>query len=93
MVGAIIGLLIVAVLYWPSRDAPAARQAKQRPIVTTVKSQSYRLGVAEHMLLIDIPDRYVPRRCAVYVNETTRSTIMNCNFDSVGEPFPQAAEE
>ena len=45
------------------------------------------------MVLIDIPDKYAPRRCAVYVNEITRSSLLNCNFDDAGAPFPQSEEE
>lgn len=90
----IAGLLAIALISgWSSSSAPAPRPVRLPPTVTTVQHHSYRLGESEHMVLIDIPDKYVPRRCMVYVNELTRSSLLNCNFDSVGESFPQATEE
>jgi len=90
-----IAAILASVLIggWTSNSAPVPREVRLPPTVLKVQHQSYRLGESEHMLLIDIPDKYVPRRCMVYVNELTRSSLLNCNFDSVGESFPQAAEE
>ena|ERR1035437_6381053 len=91
VVAAILAVALVS--GWSSSPAPAPRPVRLPPIVTTVQHHTYRLGESEHMLLIDIPDKFVARRCMVYVNEATRSSLLNCNFDSTGEPFPQAEEE
>lgn len=84
-------LLCVFVAGLSNKSTP--RETRRPPTVNKVESHTYRLGEREHMLLIDIPDKYVPRRCMVYVNELINSSHLNCNFDAAGAPFPQAAEE
>ena len=59
------------------------------PKVDKFESHIYRISDSEHVVIMDIPDKFVPRRCAVYVNELTKtSSSFNCNFDSAGEPMP-----
>jgi len=59
------------------------------PVVTAVTFKRYTISETEHMVLIDIPDKYVPRRCAVFVDDLTKTSHMNCNFDDVGGALPE----
>lgn len=88
-VAIILGLTLVA--GWTS--SPKEQPVRYPPVVKKVKHQNYRLSESERLVLIDIPDKYVPRRCAVYVDDVTKTSHMNCNFDDAGAPFPQAQEE
>lgn len=59
-----------------------------------VEFHRYQISESEYMLLVDIPDRYVDRRCAIYVNESTgTSSNLNCNFDDAGSPLPEGGAE
>lgn len=59
------------------------------PLVTTVTFHRYTISETEHLVLMDIPDKYVPRRCAVYVDDLTKTSHMNCNFDDAGGALPE----
>lgn len=59
------------------------------PKVEKVEFKRYRISDTEHMVLIDIPDKFVPRRCAVYVDDLTKTSHMSCNFDDAGSPLPE----
>jgi hypothetical protein len=98
LIGAAIGIVAVLLLYQPwvppsYSQAPKVNKPPRPPAVQAVTSKSYKIGADEHLVLIDIPDKYVPRRCAVYVNDFTRTTHLTCNFDDVGGPFPPAEQE
>jgi hypothetical protein len=60
------------------------------PKVDHFVSHIYRVSDTEHVVIMDIDDKYVPRRCLVFVNELTKSqTPISCNFDSAGSPMPE----
>lgn len=64
------------------------------PLVTTVTFHRYSISDTEHLIIMDIPDKYLPRRCAIFVNETTKtSNSIGCDFDSVGERMPEQGTE
>lgn len=64
------------------------------PLVTTVTFKRYSLSSNEHIFIIDVPDRYVPRRCMIFVNEETKTTTpISCNFDDAGSPLPEQGAE
>lgn len=90
---AVFCLIFVAWVASSGHADKPAREARRPPTVTKLAWKDYRLSDAEHLVLIDVPDRYVPKRCAVYVNEVTHTSHMSCNFDDAGSPFPQAEEE
>jgi len=93
-VGISVGIVLALTLFlgWMGKPAPAPRAARKPPIVTRVHSQVYQLGAGERMTLIDIPDLYVPRRCALFTNDATGHQLLSCNFDAAGSPFPEANE-
>jgi hypothetical protein len=71
-------------------DHPSKPIVVAHPVVTAVSFHRYAISESEHMVIIDIPDRFVPRRCAVYVNELTKtSSSLNCNFDETSSPMPE----
>lgn len=53
--------------------------------IKSVQYRSYPISDSEHVLLIDVPDRFVDRRCMAYVNTETKTTNLNCNFDETTE--------
>lgn len=54
------------------------------PVVTSVTFKRYAVSETEHVLLIDVPDKYVARRCMIYANSETKTSNISCNFDEVG---------
>lgn len=59
------------------------------PHVDKFVSHTYRVSDTEHVVIMDVDDKYVPRRCMVFVNELTKTTSpITCNFDEVGTPMP-----
>lgn len=87
--GMVCGAMLVASWRTPAPERPAGKP----PAVKAVASKSYYIGEHEHLVIIDIPDRFIARRCLVYANEATHTTNMNCNFDDAGSPFPPAEQE
>ena len=94
LVGVAVGIVLALTLFlgWMGKPAPAPRPVRKVPVVATVQFHRYQLGAGEHMTLIDIPDKYVPRRCALFTNEATGHELLNCNFDAAGSSFPEANE-
>lgn len=96
LVAIVIAGILASVLIagWTSDPRPAPpRAVRLPPTVKKLQHQTYRLSDSEHLVLIDIPDKYVPRRCAVYVDDVTKTSHMNCNFDDAGAAFPPNEEE
>jgi len=93
-VGIAVGLVLALTLFlgWMGKPAPAPLAVRKPPIVKTVQSHTYQIGAGQQMTLVDIPDQYVPRRCALFTNEATGRQLLSCNFDAAGSPFPEAAE-
>jgi hypothetical protein len=87
-------ILIILLTACGARTEPVDHPSKPivvaQPIVTAVSFHRYAISESEHMVIIDIPDKFVPRRCAVYVNELTKtSSSLNCNFDETSSPMPE----
>ena len=85
-------LLICAALILAACSQAPAENATL-PQVERVKAKTYPISESEHVVIIDVPDQYVPRRCMIYANEVTHTSNISCNFDGVGEPFPPAQGE
>jgi len=92
-VGVAIAIMMSLTLFlgWMGNAPQQQRPARKPPVVKTVQSRSYNLGSGEHMTLVDIPDLYVPRRCAIFTNDASGRQLLSCNFDDAGTPFPETS--
>lgn len=79
-------IFVIAACGQPQAEPKIFKRAP--PVVAKFSFQRYQISDSEHVVLMDIPDKYVPRRCLIYSNEFTRRSLLNCNFDSVEDPFP-----
>lgn len=97
-IGTLIPCLIIFLIGCGAQVEPVKQDDKyvlpKIPLVTTVTFHRYSISDTEHLIIMDIPDKFVPRRCAVFVNETTKtSNSIGCDFDSVGQPMPEQGTE
>ena len=58
-------------------------------IVNTLAFKRYALSDSEHVFIIDVDDKYVQRCCMVFIDDTTKTSHMNCNFDDAGGALPE----
>jgi hypothetical protein len=82
-------LLLLTACGSPPTDPADKVPTYVSPKVESVTFKRYRISDTEHMILIDIPDKFVPRRCAVFVDDLTKTSHMNCNFDDAGGALPE----
>lgn len=75
-----------------SKAAPEQRRKVE--VIGTFQSKTYPVSDHEHVLVFDVPDRFMPSRCWTYVNEFTRSSNMHCDFDQApSTDLPERGED
>ena len=90
----VVVIVAAALIAMFARPGPIVQPtAAKPPVVSKLTSRSYHISESEHVVLIDVPDKYIPRRCMVFVNEITHTSNLTCNFDGAGSGFPPAEEE
>ena len=77
----IIGIgVLVGALYW-ARTPPVVATVSQPDPISAFRSKVYSISDTEHVTIIDVPAKWSPNRCIIYVNERTRTSHMRCELD------------
>ena len=50
------------------------------PMVGEFKAKSIQVGDQDRVIIVDVPDRYMPRRCVIYTGPNRSN--MDCSFDA-----------
>lgn len=94
----IVWIVCVSLLGCGERPAePQKAEAKVRPHVGAVvgefRSKVYPLSDHERVMIMDVPTRYEPNRCWIYVNEKIGTSHMRCESDGVTDSLPLQGPE
>ncbi|OIR02638.1 hypothetical protein GALL_153520 [mine drainage metagenome] len=61
-------------------------------VVGRFKSRTFQISDHEHAVIFEVPAHGIPDRCVVYVDDSTRTSHMNCDMDT-SSPIPDDAGE
>ncbi len=50
-------------------------------LVGQFQSQSFYIAAGEKIVVFDIPDYGMPRRCLIYINETVQASRLDCGLE------------
>lgn len=88
IIGVVVMLFFISMAFTTYKPVHLSTTGKTTNQVGRVVSKIYPLSNHEHMIIIDIPDKYAPRRCAIFTDDNAHTSVMNCNFDGAGDQFP-----
>ena len=69
-------------------DNSAKNQQKllriNRPAVGEFKAKIYPVNDSEHITMFDVPGKYEPTRCWVWVDQNSKTSHMQCDNEAAG---------
>lgn len=75
----LIAFLIIS-LAACSHEPPPKETVAPLPLVGTLKTRTLIIDDKEKVIVVDVPDYYMPRRCIIYSGPT--GSNMDCTFDA-----------